>query len=283
MTDEKKLEEQTLTAEENQRASLDIAGAEQTKPLEYDNTMKALKEQEYAIPSFSSSYDDEIKELYKKIVNREGFQYRPSADPLYGVYRDQYTREGRLAMQNSIGQAAALTGGYGSSYGQAVGQQQYDQYLQKLGDVLPELYSNAYKLYEDEGNRLSEQYDRATGLADAEYGRYRDKVGDAQFDREMDTKQQQQEFAQNQTSFETLVSLIEKTGYQPSEEELQKVGMSSELVSALKNEYLRKNGLLSTGGSASSASSYTAIPWKENKKFKANTGKNTPTTRPRRS
>ena len=46
-------------------------------------------------------------------------------------------QQGKQAMQDTMGQAAALTGGYGSTYGQAVGQQQYDAYLQNLNDEVP--------------------------------------------------------------------------------------------------------------------------------------------------
>ena len=49
--------------------------------------------------------------------------------------------------KSTMGQAAALTGGYGSSYSQAVGQEQYGAYLEKLGNVMPQLYSAAYSRY----------------------------------------------------------------------------------------------------------------------------------------
>ena len=78
-------------------------------------------------------------------------------------------------MQDTIGQAAALTGGYGSSYGQAVGQQQYDAYLQDLNDVIPELYSQAYQQYSDEGDKMIQQYSMLGDLADREYQLYSDE------------------------------------------------------------------------------------------------------------
>ena len=89
----------------------------------YRNTMAALKEAEYAEPAYSGSYDREIKNIYDKIVNREGFKYEYSSDPVYGAYRDTYKKQGELAMRDSMGTAANLTGGYASSYAQSVGQQ----------------------------------------------------------------------------------------------------------------------------------------------------------------
>ena len=147
----------------------------------YDKTMQALKEAENGVPSFSSDYDETIRELYDKIVNRQPFKYDYASDPMYGQYRESYTQLGKQAMRDTMGQAAALTGGYGSSYGQAVGQQQYDAYLQRLNDVLPELYGMARDVYADEGNVLNTQLSLAGAMRDAEYNQFRDEVGDKQY------------------------------------------------------------------------------------------------------
>ena len=148
----------------------------------YDKTMQALKEAENGVPSFSSDYDETIRDLYDKIVNRQPFKYDYASDPLYAQYRESYTQQGKQAMRDTMGQAAALTGGYGSSYGQAVGQQQYDAYLQRLNDVLPELYGMARDVYADEGNVLNTQLSLAGAMRDAEYNQFRDAVGDDQYD-----------------------------------------------------------------------------------------------------
>lgn len=70
---------------------------------------------------------------------------------MYRQYREQYQSAGRLAMENTMGAAAALTGGYGSSYSQQAGQQAYNAYLQKLNEVVPELYAQARSQYDREG------------------------------------------------------------------------------------------------------------------------------------
>ena len=56
---------------------------------------------------------DEALEQY---LNREAFQYDLNADALYQQYQNRYQELGRNAMKDTMGQAAALTGGYGSSY-----------------------------------------------------------------------------------------------------------------------------------------------------------------------
>ena len=207
----------------------------------YADTMAALKQAERELPDFTSSYDGEIGILYEQITQRPTFRYEPESDPLYNAYRDRYVREGRLAMRDTMGQAAHLTGGYGSSYGQAVGQQQYGAYLQKLGDAMPELYGAALKRWQAEGEALSGQLSAATGLAQNEYGRAQDKARRA-------AEIEQKGYDRRQTAYKNLVEIISKSGYTPSAQELAEAGMSSELANTLRQEYLRVNGLLNTGG-----------------------------------
>ena len=163
-----------------------------TAEKSYTKTMETLKKAETTAPTYSGSYDQEINDLYKKITNREPFKYDYASDPLYGQHAEKYQQLGRQAMKDSMGQTAALTGGYGSSYGSAVGQQQYDAYLQRLNDVLPELYGQAYNQYAAEGDRLKEQYSLAANLRDMEYNQYRDKLGDYQYNQTWDAQQKQQ-------------------------------------------------------------------------------------------
>lgn len=128
--------------------------------------------------AYQSRWDDELTALYDQIRNRKKFSYDLGTDPLYQQYREQYQRQGRLAMQNTIGQAAALTGGYGSTYAEQVGQQAYNAYLQSLNDIVPQLQQQAYQRYQDEGTDLYNQYSLVKGREDTDYGRYRDTVSD---------------------------------------------------------------------------------------------------------
>lgn len=113
-----------------------------------------------------------------KINNREKFTYDLNADMLYQQYKDKYMRQGEMAMQNTMGQAAALTGGYGNSYAATVGNQAYQASLQNLNDIVPSLYQAAYERYNQEGQDLQNQFARYQSLYGNEYGEYRDKVND---------------------------------------------------------------------------------------------------------
>lgn len=140
----------------------------------YQEALRALLEAQKNAPTYANSYESQLKDLYDQITKRGKFQYDINEDALYQQYAQQYAQKGRMAMMDTMGQAAALTGGYGSTYGQAVGQQQYDAYLQQLNDVVPELYQMAYAQYQDEGDRMQQQYAMLGDLADDEYDKYRD-------------------------------------------------------------------------------------------------------------
>lgn len=262
--------EDTIEKEQagEERARTQVLRAQETG-TNYESTMETLRQAEQELPSFSGSYDDEIGRLYDRIINREGFRYDMNSDPLYMSYRDRYTREGRLAMKSTMGQAAALTGGYGSSYSQAVGQEQYGAYLEKLGNVMPQLYSAAYSRYKSEGDALSEKYAMAVKRGESEYNRYRDRLSDAKAQQELGYKLEQQDYERQQKAFQTLMSLISSTGYEANEDDLKQSGMSQAQADAIRNEFLRKNGLLDTGGTSSGAW-YGGYASKEQTKLDAN-------------
>ena len=140
----------------------------------YLKALAALEKANGSTPTYTPSYDKQLEELYDKIVNREDFTYDLNADALYDQYRSQYMRLGEQAMQDTMGQAAALTGGYGSSYGQNVGQQAYNEYLARLNDIVPELHEQAYGRYQDEGQDMLNQYAMLGDRAEDEYNKHMD-------------------------------------------------------------------------------------------------------------
>ena len=111
-------------------------------------------------------------------MNRDPFTFNLNGDALYNMYKDQYQNLGRQAMMDTMGQAAAATGGYGNSYAQTAGQQAYQNYLTQLNNVVPELYQIAYDRYQQEGSDLLNRLNLTQDLEQSEYGRYRDTVSD---------------------------------------------------------------------------------------------------------
>ncbi len=213
---------------------------------------------------------DELEALYQALIGRQPFQYRAQDDPLYRSYADRYVQNGRMAMRDTMAGAAALTGGYGSSSAQAVGQQQYDEYLRLLSEALPELYGMAYQQYRDEGEALRDRYDLAHERAEdaytreqaaqaAEYQRQRDALADERYAAEQESKASQQRYKQQQDSYQNLVKLISGTGYVPTDSELGAAGLTRASAEALRKEYERAKlaGAAPKGGSYRSSSKST--------------------------
>ena len=127
---------------------------------------------------YISQYADQMQALMDQYLNRDKFSYDMNSDALYRQYADQYQLMGQQAMMDTMGQAQAMTGGYGNSYAQSVGQQAYQGYLQKLNEVVPQLYQMAYDRYNQEGQDMLNQYGLLSNQDELEYGRYRDQVSD---------------------------------------------------------------------------------------------------------
>lgn len=227
-------------------------------------------------PEYAGTYEGRLNELFDQITNRDKFSYDVSKDPLYGAYKDGYIQQGKLAMKDTMGQAAAQTGGYGNTYGQQVGQQAYDAYLQKLSAAIPELYGMAYKMYQDEGDQLKDLYGMVGAQRDAEYGRYRDDLSDWEYgqnvlrqmeqqeygrrmdeeaiarqleqqeyerriyEEEVQRKLEQQAWERQQQAYSNLYAIIKASGYAPSDAELQAAGMSREQAAQLASEFNRQ-------------------------------------------
>ena len=127
---------------------------------------------------YQSQWQGKLDELMNSIMNRDKFSYDLNGDALYQQYKDKYIQQGKLAMADTMGQAAAMTGGYGSSYAQSVGQQAYQGQLDSLNDIVPQLYQMALEQYNQEGQDLYNQYGMMADRENLDYGRYRDTVSD---------------------------------------------------------------------------------------------------------
>lgn len=200
--------------------------------------------------------DAELERLYAAITGRPAFSYDPASDPVYNSYAQSYQRRGRLAMRNTMGQAAALTGGYGSSYAQSVGQQQYDSYLQSLGEALPELYGMAWQRYNAEGDALKTAWELASERSEVKRESEREAA-------EREAAAQKSAETARRENYDRLYKLIYNSGYNPNETELSDSGMTGEQASALLAEYRRRNKIgtsntyIYRGGSTSSGTKKT--------------------------
>ena len=175
------------------------------------DAVKKFRENMEAHGAYNSEWKPQIDSVRDSILNRKDFSYDVNGDALYQQYKDRFVNLGQQAMMDTMGQAAKLTGGYGNSNAQMVGQQAYQGYLQGLTDKIPELAQLAYQRYAQQGQDLYQKYgllntqeqaDYNRWLAERDflanqyntergfdYGQHRDSVGDdqwkAQFDEDL--------------------------------------------------------------------------------------------------
>ena len=151
-------------------------------------------------------YTSQTQNVQNQLENREPFKFDVNADPLYEQMREQYVQQGKLASMDTMGQAATLTGGYGNSYAQSVGQQTYNRYMTQLNNAIPDLYSTAYDKYTQEGDDLYNKYSL--------YASARDSAKT-----ELETEQN-----------DMLTKIA--GGYEPTKQQLEGVGLTAEDVNA---------------------------------------------------
>ena len=139
-----------------------------------------------AAPTYTSRYQNQIDDLTRQILNREAFSYDPEKDPTYQQYKESYTRNGERAMQDTLGQVSARTGGLASSYAGSAAQQTYDNYMGALADKIPELKQLAYSMYQDEGNTQRANLEMLEALEQGDYAKYADLLAQYNTDRSFD-------------------------------------------------------------------------------------------------
>lgn len=229
----------------------------------YMQALAALQAALANMPSYAGTYDQQLQDLYAQIIGRDKFSYNLNEDALYQQYKDQYVLQGQMAMMDAMGQAASMTGGFGNSFSQGVGQQQYQGYLQRLNDVVPELYGMALDQYNQEGQNMLNQYAMLGDMAQTEYSRYMDAMD--QYWQNLNWQKQQADdayergynewytalmleqdaddrnYSRQQDAYEKLVEMMTNMGYTPTAEELAAAGMSESEAKAFMDYYNQRH------------------------------------------
>lgn len=122
-----------------------------------------------ALPTFNSSYLDQLNALARQLTSMNYEDWTKGSQ--YQSLADRYSNNGRMSMQDVLGQVAARTGGLASSYATTAAQQQYNQYMAQLEEVARQMYSQ-------ERGDIMDTANLYRNLANDEYGRYRDSLAD---------------------------------------------------------------------------------------------------------
>lgn len=191
--------------------------------------------------SYTNNYEDQINSALNSILNREAFSYDYTTDPLYQQYAKEYTRNGQRAMQDTLGQMAARTGGLASSYAGSAAQQSYNNYMSDLSAKIPELYQLAYSMYQDEGNRLNNNYNLLNNAEQSAYSRWQD--GYNQYANEYDRR-----YNQYQDDYNNQFNLQKQT----NSDNYDLLSLLQQLDADEYNKWVAANTPTYSGGSSSS-------------------------------
>lgn len=121
------------------------------------------------LPTYNSEYMDTLNELAKQLISMNYDDWTKGSQ--YQALADRYGNNGRMSMQDVLGQVASRTGGLASSYAATAAQQQYNQYMAQLEEVARQMYSQDRSDLLDNANLYR-------NLANDEYDRYRDSLAD---------------------------------------------------------------------------------------------------------
>ena len=121
------------------------------------------------LPTYNSEYMDTLNELAKQLISMNYDDWTKGSQ--YQALADWYGNNGRMSMQDVLGQVASRTGGLASSYATTAAQQQYNQYMAQLEEVARQMYSQDRSDLLDNANLYR-------NLANDEYDRYRDSLAD---------------------------------------------------------------------------------------------------------
>ena len=137
-----------------------------------------------------------IEKLAEDYVNSNYESFTEGSD--YASLAKRYSDQGRKAMDDTVGQVAARTGGLASSYATVAGQQAYGDWMGRLEDAARSLYDSqmaekanklgvAQNMYDRGYSEFADQrkFDYDTATDDISYGQYEDSVIDANIAQEL--------------------------------------------------------------------------------------------------
>ena len=272
-----------------------------TTPVQTPGSDVVAQAQEYLnqqLGGYKSQYGSQITDLVAQLQNRPAFEYDVNTDPLYLQLRDIWKQDGLMAMEDTMGQMAQLTGGYGNSHAQMAGQQVYNNHLREVTEMVPQLKEAARADYDADTDvllrnlgllmdqdstdyaRWMDELERQRYAEQLEYERGRDALSDQRYDREWEYQQgrdqladqryedelaygrEQDQYARQQQSYDRLLELIIATGYKPTAEELAAAGMTEAEAKAWRGYYTANQavGGSSGGGGGYSGGGYTTNP-----------------------
>ena len=236
--------------------------------------------------TYQNPYQKQLDQLVSDYLG-SSFSYDQSRDPAAQAYRENYIQNGQRAMQDTMAQAAARTGGLASSYATQAGQQAYNSYMSDLNAQLAGLRQQAIDNYLSDQALQQDRINTVASLGQQAESSYYNRVSDAMdrwatlgyaddtvagilgvaagtptTDQSYRTWQQNFQQAQqdqavadaNRAYANDLAGQMLQLGLTPEAATLQTAGISAADAAALRDFYRQQLALAQTGGSGGGGS-----------------------------
>lgn len=245
-------------------------GAEYIPLNQYGNFTKTDK------PEYDSRYDKSLRDQLEQILNLSYADWSKGDE--YQYLSQQYSRNGQKAMQNTMAQLAARTGGIASSYAVSAGQQAYNDYIAQLESAAFDMYQDErnqkvqnlgltmqledtdYNRYLNDlnqyNNDLNFDYNRYLNNRDFQYGLDRDEISDNRYEEETmynrNLYEDEKERQKAEMAAQLLASVGDYSGYQAL------LGLNDEQTALLQRDYLASTAPYTSSGSSGGESAGTS-------------------------
>jgi len=141
-------------------------------------TKKNMNGFEYESPSkYNGKYDTKITSKLEKADNAPAFNYDMNKDQSYKALQKSAQENGRLAMKDTLGEAAALSGGRNNSWATTAAAGAYNRYMGDLNDKIPALQQAAHDRYRYERERDQKSLENWMNQGNDDYQKYLDWAG----------------------------------------------------------------------------------------------------------
>ena len=241
---------------------------------------------------WNNPYAEQIQQALAAL--NQPYVYDPN-NPQAQAVRENYTQAGQQAMENTLAQVSARTGGLASSYAGTAAQQQYNQYMQGMNDALLEVEQQAKQNWlADQGLKqanLQLLMAMASQDENSYYNALNAQMAAQQYKDDLSYRQWQQQFSQQeylnqlmyqnwqqgltedqwefekqqyqnslasedrQYAYETVMGILQ-TGQTPSAELLAAAGLSLGDAQLLANYYKQQMVAAATGGGSGGGGGY---------------------------
>lgn len=227
------------------------ATTDEMKTLAHESANQ-LREKYRTMGSTGSAYGDSgYKQTLDALAGRSYDEWKQGDS--YKALEKSYTAAGQKAMQDTLAQLSARTGGLASSYAGQAGQQVYSDYLN-------EMENEAYDRYQEENAELYKLLDAQRSAEATEYARLLDRISmgqqaeETEYERKQAAEQQSYErgLLEREEARDTVDNMIAMGASlsQIPADLLEKSGYSSGYVNAGNADYWRRNAEKAGGGEA---------------------------------